>query len=205
MPSDLEQAIGRTVLWFSIFEIPLTCFEIWKWLLWPRRDYSYQQVSAMLDESVWLSERLISYQGFFVPSDQDPDEFIKKRQTKFLIMALSILFLVMLQLMVFAIDDFQKLVGRWQRTDGGYIIDIRHIDTDGKMEAGYFNPRPIHVKKAKASKDKEHIKIEVELRDIGYPGSTYTLVYVSEKDVLLGYYYHAVSRQHFDVLFVRMN
>jgi hypothetical protein len=29
-------------------------------------------------------------------------------------------------------------------------------------------------------------------------------VYASEKDVLLGYYFHAISRQYFDVLFVRM-
>ncbi|MGD8980827.1 MAG: hypothetical protein PVF42_04485 [Desulfobacterales bacterium] len=42
------------------------------------------------------------------------------------------------------------------------------------------------------------------LRDVGYPGSAYTLVYASEKDVLLGYYFHAISRQYFDVLFVRM-
>jgi hypothetical protein len=100
--------------------------------------------------------------------------------------------------------DFSSLLGRWQRTDGGYIIDIRSIDTDGKIEAGYFNPRPINVEKAQASKGKDHIKIEMTLRDVGYPGSAYTLVYVAEKDKLLGYYYHAVSRQHFDVLFVRM-
>jgi len=119
-------------------------------------------------------------------------------------MGLLALFLAAAHAMVFAADDFQPLMGRWQRTDGGYVIDIRSIDAEGKIEAGYFNPRPINVEKAQASKDKEHIKVEVELRDIGYPGSTYTLVYVSEKDALLGYYYHAVSRQYFDVLFVRM-
>lgn len=51
---------------------------------------------------------------------------------------------------------------------------------------------------------KEQIKVEVKLRDVGYPGSAYTLVYVPEKDVLLGSYFQAVSRQYFDVLFVRM-
>jgi hypothetical protein len=51
---------------------------------------------------------------------------------------------------------------------------------------------------------KDHIKVEVELRDVGYPGSTYTLVYAPEKDTLFGYYYHAASGQRFDVLFVRM-
>jgi hypothetical protein len=101
--------------------------------------------------------------------------------------------------------DLSPLVGRWQRTDGGYVIEIRNIAQDGKIAAGYFNPRPINVEKAQASKEKEIIKVEITLRDVGYPGSAYTLVYVAEKDVLLGYYYHAVSRQYFDVLFVRMN
>jgi len=101
-------------------------------------------------------------------------------------------------------EDFKSLMGRWQRTDGSYVIEIRSIAPDGKIKAGYFNPRSIHVEKAQATKDKERIKVEMTLRDVGYPGSAYTLVYVSEKDVLLGYYYHALSRQYFDVLFVRM-
>jgi hypothetical protein len=129
---------------------------------------------------------------------------MKKRPTKFLIVGLLALFLAAAHAMVFAADDFQSLKGRWQRTDGGYIIEIRSIGTDGTIKAGYFNPRPIHVSRAEATKDKDHIKVEVELRDVGYPGSTYTLVYVPEKEALLGYYYHAVSRQHFDVLFIRM-
>ena len=128
---------------------------------------------------------------------------MKTRQTKFLRTMIMLLFLAV-PAMVFAGDDFQPLVGRWQRTDGGYVIDIKKIAPDGKIKAGYFNPNPINVEKAQASKDKEHIKVEVKLRDVGYPGSAYTLVYASEKDVLLGYYFHAVSRQYFDVLFVRM-
>lgn len=129
---------------------------------------------------------------------------MKKRATRLSLMRLLILFLAVAPAMVFAADDFQPLMGRWQRTDGSYVIEIRSIAPDGKIKAGYFNPRPINVEKAQASKDKEHIKVEMTLRDVGYPGSAYTLVYASEKDVLLGYYFHAVSRQYFDVLFVRM-
>jgi hypothetical protein len=129
---------------------------------------------------------------------------MKKRPKRLIIMGLLTLFFTAVPDMVFTADDFKPLLGRWQRTDGGYIIEIRSIDTNGKIEAGYFNPRPINVEKAEASKEKKHIKVEVKLGDVGYPGSTYTLVYVSEKDALLGYYYHAVSRQYFDVLFVRM-
>ena len=126
------------------------------------------------------------------------------RATRLIGIGLLTLFLAAVPAMVFAADDFKPLIGRWQRTDGGYVIEIRSIAPDGKMAARYFNPSPIHVSRAEASKDKEHIKVEVELRDVGYPGSNYTLVYVPEKNALLGYYYHAVSRQYFDVLFVRM-
>lgn len=101
--------------------------------------------------------------------------------------------------------DYRPLVGRWQRTDGGYVIDIRRVAADGTMEAGYLNPRPINVSRAVASVFRDHLKVELELRDTGYPGSTYTLLYDPNKDALLGYYYQAVQRQNFEVVFVRMD
>jgi hypothetical protein len=100
--------------------------------------------------------------------------------------------------------DYRPLIGRWQRTDGGYVIEIRRVAIDGTMEVGYFNPRPINVYVANASEFKDHIKVEIELRDTGYPGSTYTLLYDPDKDALLGLYYQAGQRQTFDVIFVRM-
>ena len=100
--------------------------------------------------------------------------------------------------------DYRPLIGRWQRTDGGYVIEIKRVATDGTMQAGYFNPRPINVSRAKASVFKDHLKVEVELRDTGYPGSSYTLLYDPDKDALLGFYYQAVQKQNFDVVFVRM-
>ena len=99
--------------------------------------------------------------------------------------------------------DFQPLIGRWQRTDGGYIIEIRGIDADGKITAGYFNPRPINVSRTQASMQRGYINVEMELRDVGYPGSRYTLVYDQPKDRLIGFYYHAVSGQNFGVVFLR--
>ena len=100
--------------------------------------------------------------------------------------------------------DYRPLVGRWQRTDGGYVIEIKRVATDGTMTAGYFNPRPINVSWAKASAFKGHLKVEVELRDTGYPGSSYTLLYDPDKDALLGLYYQAVQQRNFDVVFMRM-
>ena len=119
-------------------------------------------------------------------------------------MGLPVLFLAVPSYMVFPADDFKPLIGRWQRLDGGYILEIRRADSEGKMEAGYFNPRPINVSLARASIQKGYIKVEVELQDAGYPGSRYTLVYDRPEDRLIGLYFHAVSRQNFEVEFVRI-
>lgn len=116
---------------------------------------------------------------------------------------LTVLLLVTVIGMTWA-ADYRPLIGRWQRTDGGYVIEIRQVATDGAMQAGYFNPRPINVSQARASVFKDHLKVEVELRDTGYPGSSYTLLYDPDKDALLGFYYQAVQKQNFDVVFVRM-
>jgi hypothetical protein len=48
---------------------------------------------------------------------------------------------------------FRALSGRWLRPDGGYILDIRHVDARGKMDAAYLNPRPIPVARAEATRD----------------------------------------------------
>lgn len=99
---------------------------------------------------------------------------------------------------------FQKLQGRWQRTDGGYIIDIRSVDAAGKMSAAYYNPRPINVSKAEASLDDGLVKLVLELRDVNYPGSIYTLTYDTAADRLTGSYFQAVEGATFEVSFARM-
>jgi hypothetical protein len=99
---------------------------------------------------------------------------------------------------------FEKLTGRWQRADGGYIIEIRSIEPGGRMNAGYFNPQPIHVAKAEASKYEGTVNIFIELRDANYPGSTYNLTYDQADDCLKGIYFQAAIGQTFDVYFVRL-
>ena len=100
--------------------------------------------------------------------------------------------------------DFQKLKGQWQRPDGGYVIDIMEIAADGKMQAGYYNPRPIHVSRAEAVQAGEALTVFLELNDINYPGSTYTLRFDPVNDLLAGVYYQAALQQSFDVTFARM-
>jgi hypothetical protein len=99
---------------------------------------------------------------------------------------------------------FEKLQGKWMRPDGGYILEIRSATAEGKLDAGYFNPRPINVAKAVALQDGLAVKVFVELRDVNYPGSTYTLVYEAESDQLKGIYYQAAMQQQYEVFFERV-
>jgi hypothetical protein len=98
----------------------------------------------------------------------------------------------------------QRLVGNWVRTDGGYIIAVRSVDPEGRVDAAYFNPRKINVSRAEAAVKGKTAKLFIELRDEGYPGSTYTLEYDSTNDSLVGVYFQAVLQQSFNVIFVRL-
>ncbi|MBW1837865.1 MAG: hypothetical protein JRI99_13195 [Deltaproteobacteria bacterium] len=89
------------------------------------------------------------------------------------------------------------------RPDGGYILELSDVKAEGKLKAAYFNPRPINVAKAEWRSMDGRIQVFVELRDVNYPGSTYTLIYDSEQDRLNGYYYQAVQKMTFDVVFIR--
>ena len=99
---------------------------------------------------------------------------------------------------------FETLNGRWLRLDGGYILDVRAVDPSGKIDALYFNPRPINIAKAEATRDGSKLNVFVELRAPNYPGSTYALVYDPKQDQLRGTYFQAALDQSFDVYFVRM-
>jgi len=99
--------------------------------------------------------------------------------------------------------NFDKLVGRWMREDGGYVLEIRSVSPEGKVDAAYFNPRPIHVARAEAFREGDALTLFVELRDVNYPGSTYRLQYDPAADMFSGAYVQALQGQTFDVTFVR--
>jgi hypothetical protein len=99
--------------------------------------------------------------------------------------------------------DPDAVRGRWQRADGDYIIEIRSVAADGSLEAGYYNPAPIHVSRARLTMADGVPRVFVELRDVNYPGSTYTLTYEPASDQLAGVYFQAVQQQTFDVVFER--
>ncbi len=96
-----------------------------------------------------------------------------------------------------------RLVGRWRRPDGGYILDIKAVHDDGKIDATYLNPRSIHISKAEAITKSDHVVVVVTLQDRGYPGNMYTLTYNPRADRLEGVYHHRGLGQQFDVEFSR--
>jgi hypothetical protein len=99
--------------------------------------------------------------------------------------------------------DPQRLVGRWVRPDGGYVLDVREVRADGSLKAAYFNPRPINVAKAEWRQKDGMLTLFVELRDVNYPGSTYTLQYDPAADRLKGTYFQAVEKQTYKIEFAR--
>jgi len=100
-------------------------------------------------------------------------------------------------------DDAQRLVGRWIRTDGGYILELQTIGRDGTLDAGYYNPRPINVARAEWRRSGQELGVFIELRDVNYPGSTYPLHYDPETDRLQGIYFQAVAQERYAIEFIR--
>ena len=98
---------------------------------------------------------------------------------------------------------FARLVGSWTRTDGGYVLDVRAVDPQGKADAAYLNPRPIHVEQALATRAGGTLTLFVELQDANYPGSTYNLAFDPAGDLLEGTYFQAVEGQTYSVIFER--
>jgi len=99
--------------------------------------------------------------------------------------------------------DENLLVGDWVRTDASYLVKIIKVNQDRTLEAQYFNPNPINVGKANWEESYGKLKIVIELRDVNYPGSTYTLNYLPDRDILAGEYYQAVEGLTFYVEFRR--
>jgi uncharacterized protein (DUF2147 family) len=100
-------------------------------------------------------------------------------------------------------QKFDTLAGRWIRVEGGYVISIKAVGADGKLDAEYANPRPLPFSTAVATSEGGVLKLLFELRAGGYGGSTYTLIYDAASDRLLGVYDQVVAHQKFNVVFVR--
>lgn len=102
-------------------------------------------------------------------------------------------------------DPMKAVAGRWLRPDGGYILEIQEVRSDGKAQVNYFNPSPINVSRSEIKRDGDGASILVELRDANYPGCIYRLTYDPQTDELRGQYFQAALEETFDVVFVRSN
>ena len=101
--------------------------------------------------------------------------------------------------------DPQKLNGHWLRYDSDYVIAIDGVSLDGKLDARYLNPKPIHVSRAEWKEEDGRLKLLVEMTDVNYPGSFYTLTYDPGSDTLTGVYYQKLQNQEFEVAFSRLS
>jgi hypothetical protein len=99
--------------------------------------------------------------------------------------------------------EFDSLVGLWVRPDGGYMVAIRGVEANGKLDAVYANPQQLPFASAQAENTADGIEVHLELQAGGYNGSTYTLAYDPERDILRGVYFQAVAQQSYEVYFQR--
>lgn len=101
--------------------------------------------------------------------------------------------------------DSNVIIGRWVRTDAPYVIEIKGVNDDGTLQAAYYNPRQINVSRAKFQETGGNTWVFVELKDINYDGSNYTLMHDPEKDMMQGLYFQAAMKQNYDVTFRRQD
>ena len=138
---------------------------------------------------------------------------MKKNKTIYIIIAAIVLVIALIFIIINnskeqvpserKVTDNSLLVGNWVRTDAGYLIKINKVNDDGTLEAHYFNPKPINVGTANWEENHGNLEIIVKLQDVNYPGSTYTLSYLPDRDVLAGNYYQAVQGLDFYVEFAK--
>ena len=83
------------------------------------------------------------------------------------------------------------------------MLRIERFNNDSTINAGYLNPKPIHIAETRRKVIDDTVNFYVIFEDEGYPGSYYSLGYITEEDKLYGFYYQAVINQEFEVVFTR--
>jgi uncharacterized protein (DUF2147 family) len=101
-------------------------------------------------------------------------------------------------------NQYQLLEGKWVRPDGGYVLQLRNVESSGELKASYYNPKSINVGTSNWKVDDKNLTVFIELRDINYQGSTYTLKYDPDSGRLKGKYFQAPTGRTYDVEFVRV-
>ena len=85
MLSIKEKAILATVIYFDVFDYPLTCLEIYKYLLFPKGDSAQTtlfEIKHLLETSSLLKKRIQTHQGFYFL--QGRETVISTRKKKYI-------------------------------------------------------------------------------------------------------------------------
>lgn len=98
-----------------------------------------------------------------------------------------------------------KLIGWWLRHDQSYMMVLDAIGDDGRVEAQYLNPKPVHVSKAEVWIEDGLVRLLLELTDKNYPGNYYELAYLPDEDRWLGLYHHLGVDETYEVYFTRFD
>jgi hypothetical protein len=102
-------------------------------------------------------------------------------------------------------QDKNLLKGIWQRTDASGELTISEIMDNGFLTATYGNPKGINIEKAVWLNTSDVLRIYILFREDLYPGSSFSLNYLPEKDQLLGTYFDALTNESYTVSFKRFN
>jgi hypothetical protein len=102
-------------------------------------------------------------------------------------------------------QDKNLLKGIWQRTDAAGELTISEIQDNGFLNATYYNPKGITIEKAVWLNSSDVLRIYILFREDKYPGSSFSLNYMIEKDMLLGTYFDALTNESYTVSFKRVN
>jgi hypothetical protein len=85
VPTDLERAIVRTLIWFSLTDHPVSAHEIYKWMLEPEHKYEMGQVVRALDVSEYLNQKIQRDQGMYALKGQLPiSKMVRGRRRRFI-------------------------------------------------------------------------------------------------------------------------
>ncbi len=85
VPTDLERAIVRTLIWFSLTDHPVSALEVHKWMLEPKHKYEMGQVIRALDLSEYLQQKIQKEQGMYALKGQLPiKKMIAHRRRRFI-------------------------------------------------------------------------------------------------------------------------
>lgn len=96
------------------------------------------------------------------------------------------------------------LKGIWGRTEGPGEINISEVVDNGVLKATFYNPKLINIEKAVWTNSSDVLRIYILLREDNYLGSSFSLNYIAEKDILLGVYFDALTNESYTTSFKRV-